>query len=426
MYNTSKVEILKKEFKKKKLLRHNEYYDTQDIFDNLYKQSLQGCKFKNLYKLIISDRNILLAYRNIKRNSGSTTPGTNNKTIKYWENKGTEDFIKYIRNRLQNFIPQKVKRVEIPKSNGKKRPLGIPNIEDRIIQQCFKQILEPILEAKFHNYSYGFRPNRGTSHAIAHVYRRINIEKNYFIVNVDIKSFFDEVNHSKLLKQLWSLGIRDKKVISIISKMLKAEVDGIGIPTKGIPQGGILSPLLANVVLNEFDHWISNQWSTYETKHKYEHISDKYVQLRNSNLKEMYLVRYADDFLIFCKKKESAEKTFHAIKNWLNKRLKLSINEEKSQIVDIRKKSINYLGFKIKAFKKSNKWIVKSHISDKASENIITDIKNQVKYITKNRNAYTVYILNRLIAGLHNYYQIATEVNKDFGIIDFKLLKFIK
>lgn len=201
MYEINKTrDVLKKQNKKKQALRNNEYYNSQETFDNLYKQSQNNVKFKKLYDIIISDENILLAYRNIKRNAGSTTAGTNHKNIKYWEKQSTEKFLNYIKQRFENYQPQKVKRIEIPKSNGSKRPLGIPNIEDRIIQQCIKQILEPILEEKFHPYSYGFRPNRVTEHAIAHVYKKINIEKSYYIVNVDIKGFFDNVNHSKLLK----------------------------------------------------------------------------------------------------------------------------------------------------------------------------------------------------------------------------------
>lgn len=305
----------KKPLKKQKI-RNAEYYDMQNIFDELYADSKKGCHFRNLVEIIKSPENIKLAYRNMRKNSGSKTAGTDKKTISDL-NKWTESaLIAHVQRRLDWYTPNAVRRVEIPKDNGKTRPLGIPTIMDRLIQQCIMQVLEPICEAKFYKRSNGFRPNHSAENAIAQAERMIQNVGCHYVVDIDIKSFFDNVSHGKLLKQMWAMGIQDKKLLSIISAMLKAEVAGAGFPEKGTPQGGIISPLLSNIVLNELDWWIVSQWEEMPTRKNYVHriyangTPDKsctiWVLRNKTNLKECYVVRYADDFKIFCKKRSDA------------------------------------------------------------------------------------------------------------------------
>ena len=213
--------------------------------------------------------NIALAYRNIKNNKGSNTPGVNQTIIKDIDQYEISEWIDYIRHWFENFKPMPVRRVEIEKPGGGIRPLGMPTIEDRMVQQCIKQILEPIAEAKFYHGNYGFRPDKSAENAIAKVMQLININRLHYAVDIDIKSFFDNVDHGKLIKQMWTMGIRDKKLIVIISRMLKANIEGIGIPQKGVPQGGIISTLLSNIVLNELDWWIYGQWEGMKTRKYY-------------------------------------------------------------------------------------------------------------------------------------------------------------
>lgn len=156
----------------------------------MYADSIVDKKFTSLMEIISSEENIRLAYRNIKNNKGSSTPGADGKTIdnlKKWNNKS---LIANIQKSLEWYTPNKVKRVEIPKDNGKTRPLGIPTIKDRLIQQCILQVLEPICEAKFHERSNGFRPNRSAEHAIAQAMAMIQQRNLHYVIDIDIKSFF--------------------------------------------------------------------------------------------------------------------------------------------------------------------------------------------------------------------------------------------
>ena len=428
--------------KKKSKLRNAEYYDIQQEFDELYKKSKKDCKFTDLLSIITSEENIKLAYRNIKKNHGSKTAGTDDKTIQDLEKWQTETLINHIRKKLEYYKPQTIRRVEIPKPNGKKRPLGIPTIMDRLIQQCIYQILEPIAEAKFHERSNGFRPNRSTEHAIAQVYKMVQTQRLYYIVDIDIKAFFDNVQHGKLLKQMWQMGIQDKKLLKIISVMLKAEVAGIGFPEKGTPQGGIISPLLSNIVLNELDWWIASQWETMPTKHEYQgrktrtDNSSKYRALRSSKLKECYLVRYADDFKILCKHHNDAKRLFIATQKWLRERLGLEINTEKSKIIDLRKNYSEFLGFKIKVHRKGKrheqkvKYTIHSRVSDKAIKRIKDTTSRIIKRIEfpkdEKKEVYAIDFYNSFVMGVHNYYCLATCVNKDFDKIAFHVRKRLR
>lgn len=417
-------------------LRYAEYYQMQDTFDDLYARSQKGETFTDLMELILSRENILLAYRNIKSNSGSKTRGTDNVVIDDIGRLTADEYVERLRfiitGSKHGYRPKPVRRKDIPKPNGTLRPLGIPCMWDRLIQQCIKQIMEPICEAKFSENSYGFRPLRSVEHAIQRTYQLMQKTNLHYVVEFDIKGFFDNVDHSKLIKQIWSMGIQDKHLLYVLKQILKAPIqmpDGKMIhPARGTPQGGIISPLLANIVLNELDHWIDSQWIEHPITEKYsfklnsngsKDLGHAYRAMKTTGLKEMYIVRYADDFRILCRTKSEAERIKIAVSQWLTERLRLEVSPEKTRIVNVKKKYSEFLGFKIKVHRKANKWTVVSHVCDKAlckqKEALIEQAKRVANPPANSTESYEIHLYNAKVVGAQNYYKIATHINLDFN-----------
>lgn len=373
-------------------LRNNEYYCMQEEFDVLNKRSKNKYVFHDLMKYINEDTNIRLAYRNIKNNGGSKARGLSGNNMDFISNMKLYKYLKKIKEQLDNYTPSTIKRVGIPKFNGKIRYLGIKEPIDKIVEQAIYQVLNPILIPKFHNNSNGFIEGRSCSRAISQMTNYIIKEKLYYVVDIDIKGFFDNIDHGKLIKQLWQLGIRDKNLLSIISKMLKAEVKGVGIPNKGTPQGGILSPLLANVVLNELDWWLDSK--------------------KNKGIR---FVRYADDFKILCPTYQVASDMLDKTTIWLKKRLKLEVSEEKTKIVNLKKTNSYFIGFRFKLKKYKGKLKVVSNMTDKAIKNTTEKLKKQIRIVKKckwNKKKCKEEIdkYNSMVIGTHGYYCKATNI----------------
>lgn len=426
--------------------KNRKYYDRVEFYEKLYRKSEDGVKFKRLMDRIRHPDNIMLAYRSIKGNKGSSIPSVDGTTIEDVKKLSTNELIREVHKRLDWYKPDITNRVFIPKINGDKRPLGIPSIWDRLIQQAILQVLEPICEAKFNPHSYGYRPHRSAEHAIADVAFKVNLQHYHYVVDVDIESFFDEIDHDILLKLMWNMGIQDKKLLSIVKEMLKATVqqpDGMLVrATKGSPQAGVLSPLLANIYLNELDWWISGQWETLKTRKNYTLLrangtldqSGKYRALRkSSNLKEMMIVRYADDFKLFTNSKESADKIMIAVTKWLDERLKLNVSPEKSGVTYLRKQPTEYLGFSLRLMRKGKnrkgepRYVMVSDVSEKALRTIKTNLTDQIKAIQRapssKRGLDEVLKYNSMVVGIHNYYSVATNVNDSFQRMSLGLLR---
>ena len=334
-----------------------------------------------LLEEILTKENLNKAYKKVYQNKG--TAGVDGVTVDE-----IAEYIKENKDRITDKIkkrkykPQPVKRVQIPKENGKKRNLGIPTVMDRIIQQAIVQVISPIFEEQFSDNSYGFRPKRSAEQAVIKALEYLN-DGYEWIVDIDLEKFFDTVNQDRLITIIGRT-IKDGDVVSLIRKYLSAGVmeNGVVKPTKvGTPQGGNLSPLLSNIILNELD---------------------KELEARGLNF-----VRYADYCIILVKSEKAANRVLGSITKYIEKKLGLKVNAEKSKVT--RPTKTKYLGFSFWATK-GGKWKPKPHI--KSYQKLI----RKLKQLTKRRWSISlderIKKINYLIRGWVNYFRIANMKNK--------------
>ena len=332
----------------------------------------------NLMEQILSSDNLNRAYLQVVRNKGAEgVDGMKYTELKEHLEKNGEMMKEQLRTR--KYKPQPVRRVEIPKPDGGVRNLGVPTVTDRFVQQAIAQVLTPIYEEQFHEHSYGFRPNRCAQQAIITALDMIN-EGNNWVVDIDLEKFFDTVNHDKLMTIIGRT-IKDGDIISIVRKYL---VSGIMIDDEyedsivGTPQGGNLSPLLANIMLNELD---------------------KEMEKRKLNF-----VRYADDCIIMVRSEMSARKVMRNISRFIEEELGLKVNMSKSKIT--RPSGLKYLGFGFYYDTRALQFKAKPHAKS------VMKFKKRMKELTRRSwgvsNGYKVERLNQLTRGWINYFKIGS------------------
>ena len=410
------------------------YLKTKENYESDIKSNFTG-----ILEIIASEANIITSIHKIKANKGSHTAGIDDKEIDDYLNKGFDEVIEIVRAKLYDYNPGMVRRVWIPKpGKSEKRPLGIPTIIDRIIQECVRNIIEPIAEAQFFEHSYGFRPMRSADMAIARI-KHINFHaKCYWVVEGDIKGFFDNIDHNTMINSLWNLGIRDKRVLSIIKQMLKAGVmDECSKSELGTPQGGIISPLLANIYLNRFDNFMTGDFERKKLKKPHSRRDGEISAMRNhSNLKTCYYVRYADDWVILTDSKEDAERLKFKAKKYLHDTLKLDLSEEKTLITNVCSKPIKFLGVEIRMVKKNGRWVNKVSPESERFKRKMKDLSREIFYIRKtstldvDRLIENINRVNSIIVGLINYYsmcdQISVVIQKYVWLLKYTAYKSLK
>ena len=396
------------------------------LLDKLYQQSREAREagerpaFKGLLEIMSAEATIVTAIHNIKSNHGSDTPGVDNKTMKRdYLQKSYKWVINDIRAAFEKFEPQKVRRKYIDKPGKKeKRPLGIPTIRDRIVQECMRIVMEPIMEAQFFEHSYGFRPMRDTAMAL----ERLNFitfhTGYYWFVEGDISKCFDHIDHATLLRRLYHMGIKDRRVLQIIKQMLKAGVlDECEVNKEGTMQGGIISPLLANVYLDIMDEWVTKQWELKHTEHAYNQDSAKRRALKKTNLVPGFLVRYADDFVIITDSREHAEFWKASLQAFLETEMKLTLSKEKTLITDVRKKHACFLGYEFRVVKgKGEHGYVTRTRPDRErlcrKVDALTDsIKKIPRETSREKLIDEINRINSQIRGVIQYYQCCTWVS---------------
>ena len=398
----------------------------REIQDKLYQHSKEVFNaggrpaFKGLLEIMSAEPTIITAIHNIKSNHGSETPGVDSKTMrKDYLQKPFPWVIKDIQKAFRYFEPQKIRRVYIDKpGKAEKRPLGIPTIRDRIVQECMRIVLEPVLEAQFFEHSYGFRPMRDAAMALEHIDILMHNKGHYWIVEGDISKCFDRIDHSILLKRLYHMGVKDRRVLQIIKAMLKAGImDECEVNEEGTPQGGLISPLLANAYLDIMDEWVSKQWEKKETRYQYSTQSGRYHALHKTSLVPGYLVRYADDFVIVTDTRTHAEDWKSRLQTFLQTRMKLTLSQEKTLITDIRKKHIRFLGYEFKMVPgKSRRGYIPRTLPDRDRlkrkvDQIAEEIKKIPANYSKEQLISEINRINSKVRGVIQYYQCCTWVN---------------
>ena len=364
-----------------------------------------GRRFDDLFNLVHDPATLMVAFDRVAGNAGANTAGVDRATVRHIrEQVGVETFLNDIRVRLRarEFRPSPVRERMIPKSGGKLRRLGIPTVTDRVVQAALKLVLEPIFEADFVPVSYGFRPNRRAHDAIADIH--LFATKGYrWVLDADIEACFDRIDHTALLDRVRGR-IKDKRVLALVKAFLKAgiltELGEHQNTNTGTPQGGILSPLLANIALSVLDEHFDRQWRSWSQEHR--------ATRRRRGLGTWRLVRYADDFVVLVNGTRGNVEQVREQAAAVLEPMGLQLSPAKTQIVHMQD-GFDFLGFRIKWMRKrgTDKYYVYTFIADKPVRELKRKIKALTRRLSQQEFRATLIRINQILRGWANYFRHA-------------------
>ena len=378
----------------------------------------RGRRFDDLYNLVCDPAFLTMAWERVAGNKGARTPGVDRATVAHvTSGMGVEAFLRQVRDELKSrtFQPVPVRQVMIPKASGKPRKLGIPTVTDRVVQAALKLVLEPIFEADFQPCSYGFRPNRRAADAIAEIHH-FTSKRYEWVLEADIEACFDMIDHTALMDRLRAR-VSDKRVLALVKAFLKSGVlTTVGTTegtVTGTPQGGILSPLLANIALSVLDDEFARRW-TQEMG-----TANQRNRRRYHGEATYRLIRYADDFVIVVKGERADADQLREEVAVVLVPMGLRLSPDKTRVVHIDD-GFDFLGFHIRRMRKRGSH--KSFVYTKPSTKAIASIKARVKAMTYRATlhrdpGYLMAYLGRVLRGWANYFRHAVA-KRAFNAVD--------
>lgn len=370
-----------------------------------------GRRFDDVYNLVYDPATLVMAFDRVAGNAGARTPGVDRRTVRYiQEVVGVEAFLDDIRDQLKTraFVPLPVRERMIPKGqgSGKLRRLGIPTVRDRVVQAALKLVLEPVFEADFLPISYGFRPNRRAQDAIAEVHH-YGTHGYHWVLDADIEACFDQISHPALVARVRAR-VKDKRVLALVKAFLKAgiltETGQREETNSGTPQGGILSPFLANIALSVLDEHFEGQWRQWSQKQR--------ATRQRKGLGTWRLFRYADDFAVMVNGSRAHAEAVRAEAARVLVPMGLRLSEAKTRVVHLDE-GFEFLGFRIKRRRKrgTSKWQVYTFIADKPVQALKRKIRSLTHRLSQAKFGPVLFQINRILRGWGRYFRHAVAKN---------------